>query len=98
MHKALEAYAKDYLLQDTPREVQTTVQEKPTQRGWFGGSESKEFEMRVLGWQTATLQQLEEFRNMLPFHVTNVEFDSQRVFVSINAYTQPLRSVFFVAA
>ncbi len=99
MHKALEAYAKDYMLQDTPRDVQTTVQDKPAQSGWFGGrSTSKEFEMRVLGWQTATLQQLEEFRNMLPYHVTSVEFDSQRVFVSINTYTQPLRRVWFVAA
>jgi hypothetical protein len=94
---ALENYARDYLSQETPREVQTSVQDKTTATLFGVKPPKKEYEMRILGWQNATLQQLEEFRNMLPYHVTNVEIDNQRVFVTMNTYTQPLHRVFFVA-
>ena len=95
--KALSAYAGNYLGAYTPELVKFEICDS---KGQTVDAEKKdaqnEYLLKLSGWQTATLEQLEAFEQMFPFHIRQVEVvgGGKQVHVYLRGALFPLRKTF----
>jgi hypothetical protein len=94
----LAMYATGYLDGETPKNIQFQCTDVATTAVIPVLSDipktTRQIQIQIKGWSTCNLLQLVTFRNMFPFHVSKVMFDSTSVYVTMQTCMYPLRSVF----
>jgi hypothetical protein len=90
----LKKYATNYLGPLTPSDVTLEVCDtkmKPV--GEDAKQQQDAYKLRVKGWREATLEQLEAFKAMFPYHVTDVQVSGQQyeIILSMQGSLAPAR-------
>jgi hypothetical protein len=95
--QALAHYACNYNDQfGTPEGIKTQVVDSKQQAWTPDKPLLNEYELQISGWHECTLAQLETFNMMFPWHVKQVEFDMNCVYVRVSSYLRPIKRVWVV--